>query len=392
MITPSFNLTATERVLPKLALDFTTASLDPRVTFTRALNTATRVNSSGYVETVNADIPRFDYNPVTLACNGLLIEESRVNYQKYSSTFSSWNNYGTAPTLTSITSPTGLNDGTLFEDTGAGYFGKTINNGSFAAGTWTISLYVKQGTAASFGVWVLGSVNSFFFQDSIGWAGSPVGSGWSYSNAGNGWYRIWKSFTGTSTQTLTTYLLAAGGGTAPSGTTGFWGVQIEPGAFPTSYIPNDINGSTTRNADVATMTGTNFSSWYNASEGSFVTNITSSESSTSARVFTIHDLTINNQLFMSKAQSASYVSTFQANLVQSYNSGKCCFAYKQNSFAASVNGATPLTDTSGTLPTVSLMSIGVSWDSIAGKLNGCIKSIYYYPQRLTNAEVQAFSK
>ena len=35
MITPSFGLTATERVLPKLALDFTTASLDPRVTFTR---------------------------------------------------------------------------------------------------------------------------------------------------------------------------------------------------------------------------------------------------------------------------------------------------------------------------------------------------------------------
>ena len=75
MITPSFALTATERVLPRLALDFTTASLDPRVTFTRALNTATRINSSGLVETVNADTPRFDYtlNPGG-ACKGLLIE------------------------------------------------------------------------------------------------------------------------------------------------------------------------------------------------------------------------------------------------------------------------------------------------------------------------------
>jgi hypothetical protein len=35
MITPAFNLTATERVLPKLALDFTTAALDSRITFTR---------------------------------------------------------------------------------------------------------------------------------------------------------------------------------------------------------------------------------------------------------------------------------------------------------------------------------------------------------------------
>ena len=52
MITPSFGLTATERVLPKLALDFTTASLDPRITFTRttgASNPATYVDSSGYI-------------------------------------------------------------------------------------------------------------------------------------------------------------------------------------------------------------------------------------------------------------------------------------------------------------------------------------------------------
>lgn len=50
MITPSFLLTATEQVLPKLALDFTTASLDSRITFTRttgASNPETYVNSSG---------------------------------------------------------------------------------------------------------------------------------------------------------------------------------------------------------------------------------------------------------------------------------------------------------------------------------------------------------
>jgi hypothetical protein len=74
MITPSYLLTATERVLPRLALDFTTASLDPRVTFTRSGNTATVTNSSGVIVAVNADIPRFDFDPVTLAriddCNG----------------------------------------------------------------------------------------------------------------------------------------------------------------------------------------------------------------------------------------------------------------------------------------------------------------------------------
>jgi hypothetical protein len=79
MITPSYGLTATERVLPNMALDFTTATLDPRVTFTRTGNTATVINSSGVIVGINADLPRFDYDPITLACNGLLIEEARTN-------------------------------------------------------------------------------------------------------------------------------------------------------------------------------------------------------------------------------------------------------------------------------------------------------------------------
>jgi hypothetical protein len=45
MITASFALTATERVLPRMALDFTTAILDSRVTFTRSENTATFFNT-----------------------------------------------------------------------------------------------------------------------------------------------------------------------------------------------------------------------------------------------------------------------------------------------------------------------------------------------------------
>jgi hypothetical protein len=92
MITPSFSLTSTERVLPSMALDFTTANLDSRVTFTRTGNTATVVNSSGNVVGINADLPRFDYDPIALTCKGLLIEESRTNLIPYSSDFNdaSW--------------------------------------------------------------------------------------------------------------------------------------------------------------------------------------------------------------------------------------------------------------------------------------------------------------
>ena len=84
MITPAYAPTATERVLPRMALDFTTGVLDSRVTVARSLNTATRVNSSGLIEIVNANLPRFDYDPVTLAAKGLLIEELRTNLLVYS--------------------------------------------------------------------------------------------------------------------------------------------------------------------------------------------------------------------------------------------------------------------------------------------------------------------
>ena len=61
--------------------------LDPRITFTRA-STATRVNSLGLIEIVEVDIPRLDYDPVTLAQKGILIEESRTNALVRSNDFS----------------------------------------------------------------------------------------------------------------------------------------------------------------------------------------------------------------------------------------------------------------------------------------------------------------
>ena len=52
----------------------------------------------------------------------------------------------------------------------------------------------------------------------------------------------------------------------------FWGAQAETGAVATSYIPT-TSAAVTRAADVAVMTGTNFSSWWNAIEGTFVLDV-----------------------------------------------------------------------------------------------------------------------
>jgi hypothetical protein len=56
------------------------------MTFSRTGNTATRVNSSGVIETVNANIPRLDYSDVT--CPKLLLEPQRTNVLLNSATLS----------------------------------------------------------------------------------------------------------------------------------------------------------------------------------------------------------------------------------------------------------------------------------------------------------------
>lgn len=58
-----------------------------KMTFTRS-STASRFNASGVLETLASDVPRFDFNPTTLAARGLLIEGARQNLLLNSDTLS----------------------------------------------------------------------------------------------------------------------------------------------------------------------------------------------------------------------------------------------------------------------------------------------------------------
>ena len=63
--------------------------LDSRITFARA-SIATRVNALGMIANVALDIPRLDYDPITLQPKGLLIEEARTNAMVRANSFSAW--------------------------------------------------------------------------------------------------------------------------------------------------------------------------------------------------------------------------------------------------------------------------------------------------------------
>lgn len=375
-------------MMPQTSFDFTTGVLDSRIGFTRSAATATRVNASGLIETVANDVPRFDYDPVTLACRGLLLEETRINAHRYSEDLSLWTNYIASPTITNITSPAGTT-AKLLEDTNAsGYQAKSINNQTQAAGTKTLSFYAKKGTSAVFGVWMLGSVSSFFFQDQFSFSGNvpaPQGTGWTVVNAGGNWYRCSKTFTVPVNQTLTTYVVpASAGGTAGTGSTGFWGFQLESGDFATSYIQNLALSTATRNADVATITGTNFSDWWQATRGGVLVRARPGtvsgtrpwvqfDDGTANEIIALRGNTTNPELYIvdgGTPQAQIDAGTIAANTDYSLTGW-----WATNDCKARLDSGTVATDTSATIPTVTQARLGSDGTNY---LNGHLASISYY--------------
>ena len=336
MITPSFALTATERVLPRMALDFTTASLDSRVTFTRSGNTATVTNSSGVIAAINANLPRFDFDPTTLVCKGLLIEEARTNLL-----------------LNSLINGTSLSTQLV----------------TTTAVAHTLSFY---GT------------------------GQIVLTGTSSATVvGTGAYPSRQTLTFTPTAGVLTLTV--------TGTVQY--AQLEVGSFATSFIPTDAT-SKTRNADVATMTGANFSDWFNASEGAFAfwSNVFADNSPTmlegsKAGSGYAELLVIGRDAGLDRWNTQGLTGgVLQSNLFTNTNTftvnsnNKCAFAYKSASYAASANASTLVTST-GNVPT-GLNRLSIGHDLVGGGnfMSGYVQKIQYWPQRLTNNEVQAFSK
>jgi hypothetical protein len=173
--------------------------------------------------------------------------------------------------------------------------------------------------------------------------------------------------------------------------------QLEQGEFATSVIKTSTV-AVTRNADVATITGTNFSDWYIAGAGGVVVRVLPStvsgtrpalqfDDATADEVIALRGNTTNPELLIvngGSPQAQIDAGTISANTA--YNLGA---AWNTDNCAAAVNGGAAVTDTSATIPTVTQALLGSDGTNY---LNGNIQTLRYWPQRIINAEVQAFSK
>ena len=282
---------------PSLDLDFTQEVLDERITFSRG-SIGTRVNRNRLIETVDANQPRFDYDPVTGECKGLLIEESRQNLLTYSEDFTTtWITSNATIQSNVITAPDGSsNADKLIENTSNGqhgnYFSRTGSNE-----TLTFSVFCKAAERTRVLLQLSNFVNATInvtYNLSTGTIIAISASNADYTNNSasiipypNGWYRCILTTTKGSVNTTNiptiSTIQSTGGTYQGDGTSGIyiWGAQLETGAFPTSYIPTGAS-TVTRSADNASMTGTNFSSFFNSTEGTLYADLRNYNSSSTS--------------------------------------------------------------------------------------------------------------
>ena len=334
--------------------------------------------------------PRFDHDPVTGESLGLLIEEARTNFALNSDS-AQGSALGTPiPNSTAnVVSPRGITETVrqLGRDVPAGG-AQTWRVGSTSGGTpnttYTISFYAKTVNGGTTGI----NIDINDAAPSSGQAATITGE----------WTRIVKT-----------------GGSRPNNLRFFdmnmvtatedfyvWGAQIEIGSFATSYIPT-TSSQVTRAADVVEITGTDFSSFYNQSEGTVFAeyNVLHDKTGFSQFIYDFSDGTNNNAIRQFKrSNNNETVSTARTNgNIQGRIEGntntpfneryKTAYALDGTDAQRAIKGIAS-SEFGVSMPTVDRLRLGGRQDNTF--LANCrISRFAYFPTRLTGALLQSIT-
>tara|TARA_B100000073_G_scaffold243811_1_gene204480 strand:+ start:43 stop:1221 length:1179 start_codon:yes stop_codon:yes gene_type:complete len=387
-------------IRPALTLDFANSKkLDNRIAFSRS-SIGTYVDSSGLIKTAPVNVARFDHDSTGKPL-GLLIEELRTNYIPNSTDFTGWSQVsGASIALSSaVTAPDGNTSSSLFtadDNTGYATVSYIIPGNTNAY----LTLFVK---AANESVFQLSSSRSTtmrgLFDMTTGLWSSTVGSADDYAAEAypNGWWKLTvKGFIG-GTSTIILYIAGPNITSADTDAFYMWGAQVEHGSFPTSYIPT-AGSTVSRSKDVAQITGTNFSSWYNQNEGTIQVKYGSATNTSSnhKRLVSIGDSDSNSMsadngiMYGShnpststrwRLRNGSSILNFALASPAALSSA---IAYEDDNLAVSYDGETVLTNNSYTISTLP--------SRLDVHPNGHISRLSYYNERLTDAALQQLTK
>ena len=405
---------------PAVTFDFAgTLSLDPRITFTRA-STATYVDSSGLIQTAAADTARFTHDPTTLESKGLLIEGAATNYIPNSlcSNANAWGINGLVVTDNAGTAPDGTTTATFVTPETGNYTITSPLRTLPTDGEWTNSVFVKPDgmteftlNATSYGSTGNNSVVFDTTQSGVGGAGitPDAANNANYKRASmvhypNGWVRISMTVNIVGPDLKGNWQLECTG----DGTSSFyvWHWQQEQrnvNSFPSSLIPTN-GAAVTRAADNADITGTNFSDWYNQSEGTLVVKYNRpTVAAGDNRIVTLLGASesVDRMSFMIRNNFTRLKLVGETNNVVFANttmggtdtSANPTFAYGYSSATdghrITQQGIT--TTFTSAPPANTRLVIGYSTLTSESYLGGTVAKIEYYNTRLTDAEIDALT-
>lgn len=393
------------------------------ITFTRG-STGTYLDSDGLLKTATTNTPRIEYDADGNRL-GLLIEEARTNLNVWSENFTQWidANGNITQTASGDTSPDGGTNAYVVADTGDGddfiYRNITV---SADTTTYTYSLFVKKTAGDShfmnIAIAFLGGTTAYgqaTFNTNLGVFSATQGivAGSAVVEDAGDWWRIAISSANNSTGTTLQFRFypafnSDGTITRNNATTGskvVFGAQLEAGSFPTSYIPT--SGSTaTRSADVASIPTSAFG--FNANVGAGGTVIADFQSDKwqlgtvfyrvwefdgTSNIDGLFHAADNPNQFRYRLNDSSGNAVLGASTIGSVTAtasagAKIAISYERDDFAVYANGSQFELDTAGLFANELVTQIALGGGSIGTPANGHIKSIQYYPRRLTNSQLQ----
>jgi hypothetical protein len=407
------NLGSYQRVQGTARFDWYGAQLEQSSTVGEYIPTTSTINSA----------PRFDHDPTTGESLGLLVEESRTNLLPYSEDLTSPNYFLRAVTTSfdpSSVNPTGsLGSYKILADSGLGNGGVRINKSLNSANNIVVSAFVKKSTHRYALVGFGGIGNSFTALFDIepgltsnrllgqGGKGTFTNIDAGYQNLPNDWIRIWAAGT-------TTGIDGATVGMSPDATTFnitnwtaagteeiyAWGLQYEDDtSFPTSYIPTE--GSTvTRAADVASISGSNFSSWYRQDEGSAFVDFTMNGVNVGNNfIYDFSNGTGDEEIFLNykdtgNARWAARIASVQATQDQNgagLSRVKHAFAMASNNYMVARDSILSTGSSLVGMPSNTSLRLGARFNNTSTS-NGTIRRFTYWPTRLPDSTLQTITQ
>jgi hypothetical protein len=335
----------------------------------------------------------------------ILVEPSATNLVESSDINSDWGFYSNDSTITQHTSDLGEINAYVLSRIGSNQ--KTsLQHGDISGGSTTnatASLFYKNiGEARFFQFWDTNlSGNNFVNVDTISDAFNASAGSAKITNLGNGWRRLEWTRPDSASQSSGKIRLSLADSLGDSrnsnfaGTGGiaFAGVQLEEGDVATSFIPT--SGSTvTRAADNLVISGSDFSGFFNASEGTVYTEFVPTQASAGRYVWSINNGTYSSRTFQNILSNLQLTNTYRINNSDSFlqtitthnvspnEINRTAFTYSSDLFQSSIDGNNSSSNSGATTSAFNKLNLGataVSSDINTYALTGHVKRLIYWP-------------